>query len=579
MSMEKSSNNNRIGLILTSFSLICSGLCCIVDEYILAQLSSNILGNPAQQWPLVIGLMLFATGVGAWIAQFVAEHRTLQAFITVELILSFLGGYSPLIIMGAYAYAFLHFKLIFYSISFIIGFLIGFEQPLIATINKRFVGFRSNISMTISLDVLGAALGTFIWIKFLIGKVEIYHAAFMVTILNLVVALLTYSFLVKNIEPENENKTSSRKTLIWIAVASILGVTGMYFSSSFVDVAEQQLYTGKIIHKESSPYQRIVMTKHAKTGDVMMFLNGGLQFCSKDENRYHENLVHPAMKFRSITNVENLPLDILVLGGGDGMAVREIRKYKNINSITLVDLDPAVVDLAMHNPILLELNDSSLIGEKINIIHPDLPISSERETIYNSLNRKDEFGNVLLYVLDTVNILHQDAYNFVEDVVQLGEKYDVIFIDFPDPRNESLGKLYSKYFFTRINLLLKKGGFVAIQASSPIHANHAYLCVGKTMTAAGLKVLPYHDNIPSFNEWGWYLATREEERLNLLHLAEKLYPLDEFDVETSYLTPKKFFSNTIFGKDILENAEEIEISTLSNAKVYYYYVHYGWKVL
>ena len=568
-------NNSRIGLFLTSFSLICSGLCCIIDEYILAQLSSNILGNPAQQWPLVIGLMLFATGVGAWLAQFVKEEKTLQAFISVELILSFLGGYSPLIIMGAYAYAFLHFKLIFYCVSFIIGLLIGFEQPLIATINKKFVGFRSNISMTISLDVLGAAIGTFIWIKFLVGKVEIYHAAFMVTILNLSVALFTYFFLVNNTPTENINKG---KSLIWIGLASFLGLSGMYFSGNFADIAEQQLYTGQIIHKESTPYQRIVMTKHAKTGDVMMFLNGGLQFCSKDENRYHENLVHPAMKYRSITNVEKSPLDILVLGGGDGMAVREVRKYKNINSITLVDLDPAVVNLATQNPILTALNDSSLIGDDIKILNPKLPTPEKEEAILMPLDQKDKNGNELLYIADSVSILHEDAYTFVEDIVSLRKKYDVVFIDFPDPRNESLGKLYSKYFFSRINLLLKKGGFIAIQASSPIHANHAYLCVGKTMTAAGFDVLPYHDNIPSFNEWGWYLATRQEERLNLHHLAEKLYPLDEFDVETSYLTPKKFFSNTIFGKDIMQNAEEIEISTLSNPKVYHYYVHYGWKV-
>jgi len=571
----KASNNSRIGLFLTSFSLICSGLCCIVDEYILAQLSSNILGNPAQQWPLVIGLMLFATGVGAWLAQFVKEENTLQAFIIIELILSFLGGYSPLIIMGAYAYFFLHFKLIFYFVSFVIGLLIGFEQPLIATINKKFVGFRSNISMTISLDVLGAAIGTFIWIKFLIGKVEIYHAAFMVTLLNLSVALFTYYFLVNNTPTENINKS---KSLIWIGLASLLGLGGMYFSGNFADVAEQQLYTGKIIHKESTPYQRIVMTKHAKTGDVMMFLNGGLQFCSKDENRYHENLVHPAMKYRSLTNVKQTPLDILVLGGGDGMAVREIRKYKNINSITLVDLDPAVVDLATQNPILMELNDSSLIGDDIKILDPKIPTNPIEEPVLMPLNRKDKSGNELLYITDSVSILHEDAYTFVEEVVQLDKKYDVIFIDFPDPRNESLGKLYSKYFFSRVNLLLKKGGFVAIQASSPVHANHAYLCVGKTMTAAGFDVLPYHDNIPSFNEWGWYLATRQEERLNLHHLAEKLYPLDAFDVETSYLTPKKFFSNTIFGKDIMENADEIEVSTLSNPKVYHYYVHYGWKI-
>lgn len=566
---------NKIGLILTSFSLICSGLCCIVDEYILAQLSSNILGNPAQQWPLVIGLMLFATGIGAWLAQFVKEEKTLQAFIAVELILSFLGGYSPLIIMGAYAYFFNHFKLIFYLISFTIGLLIGFEQPLIATINKKFVAFRSNISMTISLDVLGAAIGTFIWIRFLVGKVEIYHAAFMVTLLNLTVALLTYFFLVRYTNTEN---TVSRRSFVWISLAAVLGIGGLYYSNSFADIAEQQLYTGKIIHKETTPYQRIVMTKHAKTGDVMMFLNGGLQFCSKDENRYHENLVHPAMKFRALTNEKKAPLDVLVLGGGDGMAVREINKYDNINSVTLVDLDPAVVKLASENPILTDLNDSSFLQENVHVVDPELPAPLEKNPIYLPLNRKNKAGKELYYVADTVSVLHQDAYTFVEKIVQLGKKYDVIFIDFPDPRNESLGKLYSKYFFTRINLLLKEGGFTCIQASSPIHANHAYLCVGKTMTAAGLSVLPFHDNVPSFNEWGWYLAARQEDNFNLKRIAESFYMMEEFDVKTTYLTPKKFLSNTIFGKDILENADKIEISTLSNPKVYHYYVHYGWKI-
>ena len=566
---------NKLGLGLTSFSLICSGLCCIVDEYILAQLSSNILGNPAQQWPLVIGLMLFATGIGAWLAQFVKEEKTLQGFITIELILSFLGGYSPLIIMGAYAYFFDHFKLTFYIISFSIGLLIGFEQPLIATINKKFVNFRSNISMTISLDVLGAAIGTFIWIKFLVGKVEIYQAAFMVTLLNLSVALLTYFFLVRN---ASEERATSRKSLIYIGLAVLVGIGGLFYADDFADVAEQQLYTGKIIHKETTPYQRIVMTKHAKTGDVMMFLNGGLQFCSKDENRYHENLVHPAMKVRSLTNKAKTPLDILVLGGGDGMAVREIQKYDNINSVTLVDLDPAVVKLATENPILMELNDSVFLNENVNIFNPELPISLEEEPIYLPLNRKGESGEDLFYVADTVSVLHQDAYKFIEKVAQLGKKYDVIFIDFPDPRNESLGKLYSKYFFTRINLLLKEGGLTCIQASSPVHANRAFLCVGKTMTAAGLNVLPFHDNVPSFNEWGWYLAARQEDNLNLKRIAENFYTQEEFDVETTYLTPKKFLSNTIFGKDVLKNAEEIEISTLSNPKVYHYYVHYGWKI-
>lgn len=565
----------RIGLILTSFSLICSGLCCIVDEYILAQLSSNILGNPAQQWPIVIGLMLLATGVGAWLAQFVKEERTLKAFITIELILSFLGGFSPLIIMIAYSYAFLHFKLIFYGVSFLIGLLIGFEQPLIATINKRFVGFRSNISMTISLDVLGAAIGTLIWIKFLVGKVEIYHAAFMVTLLNLSVALFTFLFLARNSEKE---ESGGLRTAIFIIVACAVGLTGMFFSGKIADVAEQQLYTGKIIHKESSPYQRIVLTKNAKTEDVLLFLNGGLQFSSRDEHRYHENLIHPAMTHRLLQADAKEGLDVLVLGGGDGMAVREIQKYSQVKNITLVDLDPAVVELAKTHPEFLKMNDSSLLHSNVQYWPVDLPSALQKEPIQVPMNQRDSLGRNLLYTVDSVEVLHADAYTFVEKLVESPMRYDLIFIDFPDPRNESLGKLYSRYFFSRVNLLLKENGFMSIQASSPVHAHKAYICVGKTLTAAGFNVVPYHDNVPSFNEWGWYLASKSSDRINMQRQAERIYNQKEFQVPTDYLTPQKHFSNTIFGKDVLENTEDIEVSTLTNPVVYHYYVTYGWKM-
>jgi len=565
----------RIGLFLTSFSLICSGLCCIVDEYILAQLSSNILGNPAQQWPVVIGLMLLATGVGAWLAQFVKEEKTLRAFITIELILSFLGGFSPLIIMAAYSYAFLHFKLIFYLVSFLIGLLIGFEQPLIATINKKFVGFRSNISMTISLDVLGAAIGTFIWIKFLVGKVEIYHAAFMVTLLNLSVALLTYIFLARSTEKE---ENGGLRTGILIAIATITGLVGMFFAGDIADVAEQQLYTGQIIHKESTPYQRVVLTKNAKTDDVMLFLNGGLQFNSRDEHRYHENLIHPSMLYHQLVNGKKEELKVLVLGGGDGMAVRELHKYQNISEITLVDLDPAVVKLAKSHSDFLQMNDSSLLNSSVNFMDIEWESQLEKEAIEMPLDQRDEYGDNLLLTVDSVEILHADAYTFVEKIVATQVKYDLIFIDFPDPRNESLGKLYSRYFFSRVNLLLNKGGFLAIQASSPVHAHKAYVCVGKTLTAAGFNVTPYHDNVPSFNEWGWYVASKSEDRLNMTKLTEQFYALDNFEVETDYLTPKKHFSNTIFGKDVLVGTEEVKVSTLSNPVVYHYYVKYGWKM-
>lgn len=566
---------SKTGLALTSISLICSGLCCIVDEYILAQLSSNILGNPAQQWPLVIGLMLFATGVGAWLAQFVKEEKTLQGFIVVELILSLLGGFSPLIILGAYAYFFVHFKLIFYVVSFLIGLLIGFEQPLIATINKKFVAFRSNISMTISLDVLGAAIGTFIWIKFLVGKMEIYYAAFIVSGINLAVALFTYYFLWKQ---NKDSVKSAWKTIVAILLVGLVAGIGLFKAKDFADLAEQKLFTGKIIHKESSLYQRIVMTEHPKSGDVMMFLNGGLQFCSRDEKRYHENLVHPALAYHQMTNPKDSKISALVLGGGDGMAVRELKKYPNLEDITLVDLDPSVVQLAKQHPTLVAMNDSAFFDPITQIQELNLPTSKEKQAIKMPSDEMNQIGEHIYETIDSVQVFHEDAYNFVEQLVEQSKRYDIIIIDFPDPRNESLAKLYSKYFFSRIRLLLKPSGFATIQSSSPVHAKKAFICVGKTMRAAGLDVMPYHDNIPSFNEWGWYLASRKEMRHNLLGIAHKMQNMSAFSVETSYLTPQKFQSNTIFGKDMLEGAEEIEVSTLANPKVYHYYVHYGWKL-
>jgi len=534
------------GVVLSSFCLFSSGLACIVDEYILAQVSSNILGNPAEQWPIVIGLMLLATGIGVWFAQFIPAEKAITAFITIEVLLSLIGSFSPLIVMTAYAYMLIHFKLVFYLTSFTLGFLIGFEQPLIAVINQRFVGFRSNITMTLSLDAFGVAVGTILWVKCMVGVIPLQYASFMVGSLNLLIAIITYLYL------SRQTKINIPYATLGLIVLSLgLGFWGITNADNIIATAEQQLFTGKVIHSEDTRYQHVVLTKHPKTSHVMLFLNSGLQFCSADEERYHENLVHPAMYIRNTLKKEQAnkdSLQVLVLGGGDGLAIREIRKYPNVAEMSLVELDPAITQLAKTEPHLLSLNDSSLFNKTLSTI-----------------NRTS-----------TLEVLHKDAYTYVEKAAQAGRKFDVILIDFPDPRNEALGKLYSKYFFHNIRLLLKQGGVVAIQASSPVHVKQAYICTGKTMTAAGLKVLPYHDNIPSFNHWGWYLAVNSEDDIDLFGMAEQMYAQEAFEVPTKYLTPARFFANTIFGKDILKDSEDIEINTLMNQKIVYYYIKKGW---
>ena len=273
----------------------------------------------------------------------------------------------------------------------------------------------------------------------------------------------------------------------------------------------------------------------------------------------------------------NAKLNVLVLGGGDGMAVREIRKYPQVDKVTLVDLDPSVVKIAKSNKDIIALNDSSLIDSSVDFYPLNLKSKEKKEAIKMFMDEKDENGNNLLYTIDSVEVLHADAYKFVEDMVKDTQRYDLIFIDFPDPRNESLGKLYSKYFFSRTELLLKENGFMAIQSSSPVHAHKSYICVGKTLTAAGYNVVPYHDNVPSFREWGWFLASKSSDRLNMTRLTESMYSMDEFHVQTRYLTPEKHFANTIFGKDVLENTDDIMVSTLTNPVVYHYYVEYAWK--
>lgn len=115
-------------------------------------------------------------------------------------------------------------------------------------------------------------------------------------------------------------------------------------AGQFASMAEAHLYADEIVHAETSPYQRIVITRWKD--DLRLFLNNNLQFSSRDEYRYHEALVHPGMS--------TLPgaRRVLVLGGGDGLAVREILKYPQVESVTLVDLDPAMTQLFSTAPLL-----------------------------------------------------------------------------------------------------------------------------------------------------------------------------------------------------------------------------------
>ena len=224
--------------------------------------------------------------------------------------------------------------------------------------------------------------------------------------------------------------------------------------------SEDRFFGDRVVLRQSTPYQRIVLTQ-AHDGGVRLYLNGNLQFAQRDEYRYHEALVHPAMA------AQGAPREVLVLGGGDGMAVREILKHPSVQHVTLVELDPAMTTLFSRDPTLVKLNQGALNDPRVRVVNADA-----------------------FTWLDT----HTDTY-------------DVIVIDFPDPSNHAIGKLYTTTFYGLVAQHLRASGYAVVQTTSPLVARHSFWTVVQTLEEVGLRTTPYHAHVPSFGEWGFVMAS------------------------------------------------------------------------
>jgi spermidine synthase len=253
--------------------------------------------------------------------------------------------------------------------------------------------------------------------------------------------------------------------------------------------AESLTFDGTVVSAESSEYQRSVLVRRGQ--DHEFYLNGHLQFSSRDEHRYHEALVHPAMA------AVKSPRRVLIGGGGDGLAVREVLRWPSVESVHLVDLDPMVTRLAQQQPVLLALNSGALSDRRVTVFNEDAMLAFR----------------------------------------QLEPGYDVIILDFPDPSTYSLGKLYSLRFYRQVRRLLAKGGALSVQSTSPQLANRSFWCVVATLEKAGLKPHPYHAFLPSFGDWGYVLGTKQRHP-SFSALPSGLKYLDDGRLEALFKMPK-----------------------------------------
>jgi len=538
----------KTSTVLLSLSIFFTGASGLIDEYLLSTISVYILGNSIEQFSITIAIMLGMMGVGGWAQRFIKDESLIEKFIFIEILLVILGSFSPIAIYAAYAYVENNFTLIQYFLISSMGFLIGFEIPFIIRINEKYEKkLKSNLSVIISADYFGSFIGAIIWVKLLLPHFNIIKIGFLVSGVNFFIAIITFLYFYKI------GLVKNKKIFILLFFTIILLFFGYFNSKKWEINSEQRLYKDKVVFTKTTKYQHITITHNKVLKEYRLYINGNNQFSSLDEVRYHELLVHPVM---SLLNEHK---KILILGGGDGLAVRELNKYKDISQIKLIDLDEEMTKLAKNNPILKNMNDNSLLNSKVDTLNIKFR-SKGMEKIYKKENK-----NKYVQIAE-ISIINMDADLYISKVIN--EKFDLIIIDLPDPSSIELNKLYTKEFYMKLRRLMYDDSLIVIQSTSPFHAKEAFLCIGRTLLSANFYITPYHYNIPSFGDWGFYIAGKNNK------YQSKITDM-KITVNTKFLTEDVFKSALVFGKNELMSNDK-SINTLMEPKLFYIYNNNSW---
>ncbi len=456
----------------------------LIYELAIAAIASYLLGDTITQFSLVIGVYLSALGIGAYLSRCVDNNVTI-AFVRIELATALVGGFSVIVLELAFSFG-APFRVLLLLAVLSVGVLVGLELPLLMRILEQRMTFRELVARALGFDYIGALLGSLGFSLWLVPQFGLAQTALICGILNACVGLVSTWLLVD----KNLAKCRVLCRLRWVSLVVVIGLgTGLWFAEPLSRLGEHQLY-GDILRAVQSPYQRILLTR--RSGYLNLFLNGRLQFSSADERRYHEALVHPTVA--AAPQARNVFLG----GGGDGLALREILKWKTVESVTLVDIDPEVTRLATTEPQLTQLNRMSLLDKRVRVVNADA-------MIFLSL-----------------------AQNL----------YDVILLDFPDPTQLALGKLYSAQFYSIVRDHLRAGGALGVQCTSPLLTRRSFWSIISTLEFVALSVIPYRVFVPSFGDWGFALARRES-----FEFPRSLpsIPLCTLDRSTLALLPKTLF--------------------------------------
>lgn len=488
---------------LLLFSVFVIATCGLVYELVAGTLASYLLGDSVTQFSTVIGVYLFSMGIGSYLSKYI-HGRLVAFFIQVELLIGLVGGFSAALLFSVFNYV-SGFRALLYAMVSLIGILVGLEIPLLMRILKDRFEFKDLVSKVFTFDYIGALVASLLFPLLLIPRLGLIRTSLLFGMFNVMVALWALHLFRDQLGWPRLLRSAGGLVLVMLGIA-------FAYSGKIQEWSENSAFSERIVYAKNSLYQRIVLTSEGD--DQRLYLNGHLQFSSRDEYRYHESLVHVGMRY--LPNVRR----VLVLGGGDGLALREILKYPEVESVTLVDLDPAVTKLFQTQESLRKLNADSLHSPKVKVVN-------------------------------------EDAFLWAK---QASPGYDFIVVDFPDPTNFSLGKLYTTAFYRELQRLLAPEGIAVVQSTSPLVARKSFWCVNRSLNSVGLKTLPYHVYVPSFGEWGFVLAAKNEFPI----AAARSYPQ-----ELKFLNDSVLPTLLEFPPDM--TPVETEVNQLNNQALVRYY--------
>lgn len=478
--------------------------CGLVYELALLTLSTSLHGGGIVATSLIVAGYVAALGVGALLVKPLLGHAAIT-FIAVETVLGVIGGLSAAALYVTFSFIGGSTWVLVIGTA-VIGCLVGAEVPLLMTLLQRgrTAGATDSGRVLANLnaaDYLGALIGGLIWPFLLLPQLGMIRGAAATGIINLTAAAVVAAFLLRHI-------ISARQLAIALCVlAAALAVlaTLLVRADGIETTTRQRLYTDPIVAFDRSPYQEIVVTRRGD--DMRLYLDGGLQFSTRDEFRYTESLVYPALGAGARS--------VLILGGGDGLAAREILRHNRVQSITQVELDAAVIELARTT--LRSANGGALDDPRVTV------------------------------VID-------DAMTWLRTVPQ---RFDAVIVDLPDPDTPALGRLYSTEFYTLVSRALAPGGLMVVQAGSPFSTPTAFWRTITTLESAGFAVTPYHVHVPTFGDWGFALAQRGTEP------PTPTMPGDAGPLR--FLSQQVLDAATVFSADIARRP--LEPSTLEHPRI------------